>query len=359
MKKFDISKKQYWINHAKKMLRQRLRFKRIRKLRNINPLNYTVLDGESRRLEGMYKSYVHISAPPIFSLTKNPEKTLSFIADIDNCFQNRQKVFVVLKDVETVADGAILVLLSMMTNFKAKNIDFNGDFPRNASARRAIDESGFFDILLMPSTADQDQYNLSRKRLFTHANKKVDQRLTSSLISDISKKIWKEERRCPKLQRVYLELMQNTNNHASVDGKGLHHWWTTVSYDKNENKACFAFIDYGIGVIESMTTDPNSKFFNLKDKITQLFHPNNNAEMLELLIKGKLHSSTGLYYRGKGIPGIYEAFKENKISNLFIISNNVIADLKNDKYTLVKNGFSGTFVYWELNSNNDNIPCKK
>jgi hypothetical protein len=77
---------------------------------------------------------------------------------------------------------------------------------------------------------------------------------------------------------------------------------------------------------------------------------------LKLLLQGEVHRTvTGKYYRGKGLPGIFEACKTNKISNLIIISNDALADFSNDKFISLKNKLSGTYVSWELNENNINI----
>ena len=63
---------------------------------------------------------------------------------------------------------------------------------------------------------------------------------------------------------------------------------------------------------------------------------------------------TGKHFRGKGLPGIKQVLDREQISNLSIISNNVNANMKNNKYLKLKNQFSGTFVAWELNESNVN-----
>ena len=86
-----------------------------------------------------------------------------------------------------------------------------------------------------------------------------------------------------------------------------------------------------------------------------LLNPQTDAEMLQLLLQGKIHSSTGKYYRGKGLPGIFDASMNNKISNLVVISNKGYADISKDEYKILNNEFSGTFVYWELKNTNERI----
>ena len=154
--------------------------------------------------------------------------------------------------------------------------------------------------------------------------------------------------------------MQNTNNHASINKQGDKHWWASIKQSEgeiNDTKVCFSFIDFGVGIFESLANKrENNKFFDAANKLKKVFNFTTNAELLKLLLNGDVHKTvTGKYYRGKGLPGVYEAFRDNKISNLIIISNDSIADCSNNKFTKLRNRLSGTFVYWELNEQSINI----
>lgn len=158
------------------------------------------------------------------------------------------------------------------------------------------------------------------------------------------------------MQRVFIELMQNTNNHASLVKNGEHHWWTTVEYSSQEKKAYFSFIDYGVGIIESLNNDTRGKFYNWIPKIKKIFSLSNNSEMLMLLMKGEMHkTSTGKYYRGKGLPCLFKACEDNKISNVVVISNDAKVDYETQGSVKLEHSFKGTFVYWELNASNLNL----
>ncbi len=295
--------------------------------------------------------YKHIRAPKCLSMIENPEGTLEFISLLEHSLHKREKVFVVLRDVEKIASGAIIVLLSIMIKFKKKKVLFNGDHPKNNNARQSLLNSGFFEHLY---EMQGDQITISgHKGIFTHANKTVDSDLSDRIISKMSEMIWGEAKRCPGVQRTYLELMQNTNNHASLNGPNEHHWYTTVTYNKEKNKACFSFIDYGVGIIESINRNEKGKFWNSLAKIFSVLNPHDNGDFLRLLLNGSVHkTATGDYYRGKGLPGVYKAFRDNKISNLVIITNDAMADCQKNAFKTLKNKFVGTYIYWELNVDN-------
>ena len=89
-------------------------------------------------------------------------------------------------------------------------------------------------------------------------------------------------------------------------------------------------------------------------KIKDQLRHGGNDEILELIISGKLHRTvTGKYSRGKGLPGIGEALKRNQLTNLIIISNDVAGYISQNKYQKLSSMFNGTYVYWELNANNE------
>jgi len=95
------------------------------------------------------------------------------------------------------------------------------------------------------------------------------------------------------------------------------------------------------------------KFYNIIPKIRELFNPQNNAEMLSLLLKGEIH---------KTVPAVYSTLASFAITTTFAILLSSHALNKHGRPlplagTNVKlnNSFAGTFIHWELNFNNVNI----
>ena len=362
MKANDNKKKRFLLHRAKKMERIRMLFKKHKKEANRrrnsdNGRQYPSISEYAPRSKKTSDRYdITIKVPKVFSLMKEPETAVSFISKVEKALNNGQTTYIDMSNVEVLADGALVVLLSSMIKFKSNNIKFNGNFPDDEKVRASLVRSGFFDQLYgTHGIKEQDSYSFTQNRIFTHANKIVDSRLSSEIIKSMSRLIWKEDRRCPGVQRAFLELMQNTNNHADKNKNGVHHWWTTVSYNQEENKACFSFIDYGIGITQSIYNDDRSRLHKVLDFIQRTFNPQHDADLLELLLKGKIHSSTGMYYRGKGLPGIFAANRDNKLSNLVVISNKAKADVSKNLYIQLDKDFSGTFVYWELSDKNESI----
>jgi hypothetical protein len=359
-----LFRKNILLRRGLKRFRRKIRSKAKKKERNRQQIGVSYYSRrvliERNKAKYEFRHYDWIKVPSVFSLTMNTEETLAFVALIEEHYLKRNKVFIDLKDLRVVANGAIVVLLSILVKFRAEGIQFNGSFPKDRAVRRNLTGSGFFEHLYgTEKIKEQDVYSFGNS-ICTHANKKVDSKLSDSIIKKASKYIWGEERRCTEVQRVFLELMQNTNNHASLNKPGEHHWWTSISHnnvDASCKKVCFSFIDYGIGIFESLSNkQEGNKFFNIIPKLKKVLSAETNADILKLLLKGDVHkTATGEYFRGKGLPGIYEACNTNKISNLIIISNDAMMSYSENKYVRLKNKLAGTFVYWELNENNDNI----
>lgn len=300
-----------------------------------------------------YKDYIKISAPKNFSFVKSTEKTVEFIEKIERSFSARQKVFVNLEKVEFIDNSAITVLLSVMNLFKSRKIGFNGNYPLVEDAAILLYNSGFLKSLYEHS--HKLTYTFGKKnQLFTQENKKVVPALGLPLMVEVGITVFGEQRIFKGLQRMLLELMQNTNNHAVVGNKGQKNWWLSVNHDKESNKVSFSFVDYGVGVFESLKSKPSdNKWYGTFEKIKNRLKYGTNDEILKLLLNGDLHMTvTGQHYRGKGIPGMKQVLERNQISNLHVITNNAFADVENNSYKKLKNHFSGTFVYWEIDKTN-------
>jgi hypothetical protein len=247
-----------------------------------------------------------------------------------------------------------------MIRFRAANLKFNGDYPTNRQVRDKLIASGFFRHLY-DKVRNEDKYNLSESGglIYTHALKIVDSVQADLIVKDASQFIWGTPQRCLGVQRTFVELMQNTHNHASQKRKGEHHWWVSLSKDESKKNVSISFLDFGLGIFNSLfNKKEGDQFYGWQQNMYKLFPlSKSNDQLLRLILKGELHkSATKKLYRGKGLPGIYEAAQNNKISALHIISNNVSANIERDDYHLLKNSFDGTLVSFEINYNTIHFP---
>lgn len=307
---------------------------------------------EQQMIQSRYRDYYHVKAPLILSLVNNHEEVICFINEIKAHLERKHKVFVVLSNVMTLTDDAIVVLLSSMIRFRENHIDFNGNYPKSKKAAEKLEKSGFFDYLYK-NGADALSVKSMNSSIYTHGYKRADAAFASRMIEASSKVIWGESRRCPGVQNTFTELMANTYKHASGGVEGEHHWWVSMTKDYEHKKVVFGFVDYGVGIFRSLKNkSPDDKLYGGLQKLLQKFPlADNNAKMMKLILEGELHKTATLQSnRGRGLPYIHSCQKDNSIDSLVIISNNVYADVKNGEYKLLDNEFIGTFVTWEMNS---------
>ena len=138
--------------------------------------------------------------------------------------------------------------------------------------------------------------------------------------------------------------MSNTFKHADPQTEATENWWV-ASYphpDLNPRRWCFAFVDNGVGILESLKI--KGFFKRLRQQLGLL----PDHEVLQDLMEGKIGSRLGLSYRGKGLPGIYKELQRGRIQNLVIVANNIRANFATKEYVTLTQPFDGTFLYWEL-----------
>lgn len=351
-------------NHDKKSFKRKQILKHCKWRRNKSKLGVPKIVWKALNKEKkIFENFERISAPRLFSLVYNTEPVLRFINRLSTCFEKRKKVFVVLRHVKCITGDALVLLLSNVVEFKASGIDFNGNKPKDPKVAKQVDNSGFFKILYDEGNEkmdfkNRDSYTINDDQyIYTHATKSVDSELTASLIENAAEFLWGEKRRCIGVQRIMIELMQNTNNHASRNA-GEKFWWLSMTKENNPKRVCFSFIDYGMGIFRSLATKGrDDKFFGWLDRMKSICYPENHYEVLNKMMTGEFHQTvTGKSYRGKGIPGIYKEISKESITKLVAISNDAFGNASDDDFHKLMSPLKGTFLYWEMDESCKNLP---
>lgn len=329
--------KKWNIRRSKKRLKQRLVSKEKQKAKR---KGYIGLKKEQKQQRKANETFTSKKAPSNFSFIENTEAVLNYMEDLKNSFKRKQNVMINLRDITNLTNDAIVLLISLTQNRQLTNgVAVRGNYPKDEKLRKIFIESGVFGN----STGSPDD---TKNYILTRQNKKADGRIADELIRRATKVIFNQEARCPGIYKALLESMANTCYHAKPKEIGFETWWLTVYHDKEDNHVSFAFIDTGVGIFKS------TKMNDFVSKFATLIGVNDNREVLKEIISGRKRSSTHIPYRGKGLPTIFKGLERNYYSNLKIISNDVKADLSKNEFTKLKKEFRGTFLYWELNTNN-------
>ncbi len=257
-----------------------------------------------------------IAAPTSFSFIEHPEEMLAFLDKIFAVSQRRvwrrgsvrhfMRVFIDMAQVKYLTPDAIPVLVSVVASKESRAIAFGGNVPNDPALQEIFTQSGFYRHVTSRKRLQVDEQGSIRER----KSYVVEADTARDLVKFATEKLYGKKVRKQGVQRVLIECMSNTRNHA--DPKEIHFkpWWASAYYWKDKRKVCFTFIDTGVGIFESL------KKKGLLDILMSAFKSIDNRQILREILEGKIGSRTGLDYRGKGLPSVREVLEKGLISNL-------------------------------------------
>lgn len=329
MKKLSKNRKRFLLNKNRKLIRHRR--KRRNKSYNTSP------EWQKQRLliQPVFKDVI---APVQLVLDiKNSFEVLSFISKIKKNGDKGYFINLLLHNVQNISVGAISMLLSVISDLERKGIFFSGERPINQKANGILERSGFFEH--MQGTVSKKN-TISKNKILKTGDKNTHQKVLAPEIHKAMETVWGEKARCPALYGGLGEMVRNSVDHAFVDN-GQIIWHLGISHFE-DNKTCkFSFVDNGVGIINSFQKKGINKIIDyFKDQ----------ADFLKTAYENGIKSRTGLSWRGKGLPTIYEMYSEGIITRLVIITNNVYLDFDNKVFKKMATPFDGTYYFWEINS---------
>lgn len=359
MKKIKDKEKYVRLQKKKERRNEKRRLKGKRKKKRIGQ----ILQGKNKRERKnwlrMFREYGdnRIRAPRVLSLLDNTEETVRFLQRINSSWEKRKPVFVVLKEVEQIDHSATTVLLSLIHRFQVANIKFNGDFPKNQGANKILHESQFFERLESDHPSSRD-YTMKRDNqiIGEAGTQTIDSNTALEIREDVSQTITGTPNyRFPALNPIFIELMQNTHEHAG-EAEGTVHWWLSINHDKDNHSVTFHFIDFGRGIIDSVLNKDNHRITKVfKTYAWTLFKSNEFPEIIIRLLNNEHKEQKDDYYRGKGIPSLKKALDNDKTKCLSIITNKAVVNVAQNTTSVLQTDFTGTYITWVLNNECEKI----
>lgn len=292
-----------------------------------------------RHFENLISKSICMKLPTVFSLRENPIETIKFINSLKDLKNTNKRIYLNMKKVEVITNGTIALLLSVVNDFTAKGKSIIGSKPKKTEPKKVLELSGFFDYM---NGDIQYTSEVNSNTIIEQSNKSVEPQSTAKIVRSAMKTVTGTEQRNKKLQGLFIELMANSINHGFPNSERKK-WIVSTSHYKNEKYVSFSFIDNGVGILNTLDQ-------KIGRQVITFFK--GKQDLLQSAFNGEIGSRTGLVFRGKGLPFIKDKFENNRISNLFILTNNVILDYEHKKFQEISVPYSGTFYYFELNSNN-------
>ena len=138
--------------------------------------------------------------------------------------------------------------------------------------------------------------------------------------------------------------MWNTKEHAWKFNKKEYYWWVVYHYDEDTNRIGLSLLDLGEGIFRTLQ---QSGVY----KDNALWFSRNKDHLRDMLMwKVAFSSSAKSEERGHGMPTFYRFSQKPYINKAIMITNNVFANIKEDKYSRLKSNreFHWTFYFTEI-----------
>ncbi len=291
-----------------------------------------------------------LKTPDDFRFIDNTEECLSFIQSLrsENYIINVEKKKYIILDFSNVRqiDYAIIsVLKALIEELSSKKIAVCGNFPEDNICKNYLAESGFLNSMTDFKGKKYKKNHESEIMLFEQGKNTLSQQENAKLgekIKWIRKHLTNEEKHFNPLKTIILEICGNSIEHNDEDNKK---WYFGVKFQ--DDKVICTATDIGYGILNTLKRDLKSGFIDFLGS-------RNEIEFLQGAFIQKYGSQTREQNRNKGLPAIKKAYEKGYISNLLVITNNVILHFDDQKKSIIfKNNkqFTGTFYQWEINKN--------
>ena len=280
-------------------------------------------------------------APKIFSFINNTEEVLEYFISAEKLFKKKIKLNLNIDEIEVLTSDAIALLVASINDVEFHhNSGYVGDAPKKPELKKMFKESGFYKFVKSKGLNEVRDGNLLHKEV----NIKVKPSIAMKSAQIGIKYTFESDEQYEPLYNILIELMSNTNNHASKKDGSHCKWWLYVFTDPKTKNTSYTFLDLGVGIFDSMA---DKGYFSKLYKKLPIF---GDKKVVEDLLSGRLQSRSDLdnEIRGKGIPQILEYSKLNEFKEFYIITNKVKINLKNHQFHFLHHNFSGTMIHWEI-----------
>ena len=330
----------------KKVDNFRIEFYRKKRLRkNIRRQQKPIISNTHRRRELERVRFTN-TAPDNFNFIDNTDEMLDFFERGRQKLWQKIPVKCDLRSVTCLTPDAIAIFASLFTDETYSNgTHLEGNAPRIKELKNKFLGSGFYNHVHSMRKPKIEEHNFLLHKI---SNKKTDPRLAKTATDFAAKFTFKDNRKFRPVYEIIIELMANTNNHASPDRLGVYEWWLYVFYDKETNITSYSFLDFGVGIFKSK---PFLKYL-IDLKLLTIGIKKDYSELASDLLEGRITSRTGLNERGRGFTCITKNAEHPAFKKFVLISNNVYIDILTKSSRELANDFSGTFAYWEVGDEN-------
>lgn len=291
--------------------------------------------GASSKTESFLRHTYTVTFPEIFSLLHNLDETLNCYNSILGAVEHHKNVYIDLEKIKVITPDALLYLLLIIEKVPMKrSFTLIGNSPKDQAVKRLFQCSGFYKYVQSSNT-----HQCSDDILAVETGDQVDSEIAGKVVKFARDKLQLTDKALTRqVYAIILEAMINVIEHAYPEkhrpGK-FSRWWLMAIYNKEKQKVHFALVDNGETIPKTVQKKVLEGVFS------------DDAKLLHSTMLGENRSSTGLAYRGRGLPRVREYAERKQIENLFILSGKAAFKIDVQECT-IKSPFVGTLLAWDF-----------
>lgn len=297
--------------------------------------------GKPKSFSSQFPSFINVCIPKDFDCINNVESVLRTLKDIYNKCQPFyiKHVFFDFGNIINIDLYSICMLLSLINKLSSR-ISSGGNYPIDDYARHLIIDSGFVDLVNTNIKAPTNkEYN---NHMYMVGKKHVEASRIGRSIKEAMKYISGKEMHFPPVYDCILEICSNSVEHSNDEEKNKN-WLISVSYEID--KIHFILTDTGEGILKTLHKKKVEMF---RDTI---FFKKDDKVLLSVFNK-EYQSRTGEINRHKGLPYVFDAFKDGYIGELKVLTNFVFYDFTTMNSSILNTEFFGTMFSWTITQAN-------
>lgn len=255
-----------------------------------------------------------------------------------------KRIWMDMNDVINIDIFTICLLLAQINKLGSHGIICYGTYPNDPIKRKFVIESGFLKVI--KSNVKSSKEVRSENQMYMVGKNEVESDRINNSVKKCMKQLLGHEEYYPPVYENMIEICANSVEHAN-DNDVDKNWLVSISFESRDVMR-FILTDTGEGILKTLIKKKGDMFYDL-------INARKDFDVLRRVFEGEYKSRTGEINRHKGLPEVYENYKNGFISNLKILTNGVVYDFDtNDNIKLI-NEFMGVMITWTVSKKNYEI----
>ena len=273
----------------------------------------------------------------------------SVLGYINNTYQLSRKdgvkrIWMGMRGVTNIDIFTICLLLAQINKLGSHGVNCYGNYPDDPIKRKFVMESGFLKVIKSNVKISNDvRYE---NQMYMVGKDEVESDRINNSVKKCMKQLLGHEEYYPPVYENMIEICANSVEHAnSIDVD--KNWLVSISQE-SPGVMRFILTDTGEGILKTLIRKKREMF-------SDIVNARKDYHVLKRVFEREYQSRTGEINRHKGLPEVYESYRDGFISNLKILTNGVMYDFDTDKNIKLTNEFMGVMITWTVSKENYEI----